>query len=210
MPLGIIIILISVILIFFGYGEEISYILALPNKKAIIFLLLLTFSYTLRPLSIVGISFYYVPYLLLLIYGIFLLTKLEHVFKNILLSMFSSLLLYVLSLKILPQPIGMVYEPFVIYALLIIVINVLFSFGKRSAIFNSVISITIFNTAMILGENFNSIMPPNAFSAVCISSVVSYFPISILSDRKIHLTHKRLFNKESGEELFYKHKSRKW
>lgn len=210
MPLGIVIILILVVLIIFGYSESILYTIALSKIKAVIFLLLLAFFYTIRPITIESVTVYWLPYLSLLIYGLYLFSKLEFILRNVLLSIISSFFLFLLSQKVLPQPIGHIYEPFLIYALLLTILNILFSYGKRSVIFNSVFSIIIFNTLMIFTETYNNILPPDAFSAICIAALVSYFPVSLLADKKIKRYGKRLFQTESSNELIYKRKSRKW
>lgn len=210
MPAGIVIILILAVLLFLNYGENIAYALALSDKKAAVFLLLLTFFYMIRPFTLEGVTVYWLPYFSLFIYGLYLLSKLEYIFRNIILSISSALLLYGLSLKVLPQPIGLIYEPFVIYAFLLIILNILFSLGKRSVVFNSIFSILIFNTVMIFTETHNSIMSPDAFSAIIISATVSYFPVTLLADKKILLMPNRIFQNESDDQHFHKHKSRKW
>ena len=81
MPLGIVIILILTVLIIFGFGKKISDGLAVKKSGAVFLFLILTLSYTIRPLYLEGITAYWLTYIILLIYSLKLLFKLKYPLK---------------------------------------------------------------------------------------------------------------------------------
>ncbi len=204
MPTGIVIILILTVIILFDFGRAVPYHLALTKTGAVALFFLITLSYIINPLYIEGVSAYYLPYLILVFYILKLLSKLKHKLISLLLGTVSSLALYLTSQIISPQPVGLIYEPFFIYALIVAVINILFSYGIRSLIFNSVFSFTVFNSILILTAQYNVILPHSAFSAICISALIACYPVSLLLKGKLFFKYQRDFQEETGEELILK------
>lgn len=204
MPTGIVIILILTVIILFDFGRAVPYHLALTKTGTVALFFLITLSYIINPLYIEGVSAYYLPYLILVFYILKLLSKLKHKLISLLLGTVSSLALYLTSQIISPQPVGLIYEPFFIYALIVAVINILFSYGIRSLIFNSVFSFTVFNSILIFTEQYNVILPHSAFSAICISALIACYPVSLLLKGKLFFKYQRDFQEETGEELILK------
>lgn len=208
MPQGIVIILILTVIILFDFGRTLHYHLALTKAGAVILFSSLTLTYIINPLYLEGVSAYYLPYLILVFYSLKLLLNLKHKIISLLLGTVSALVLYFTSQIVPPQPIGLIYEPFFIYSLIIAVINILFSYGIRSLIFNSIFGFTVFNSILIFTNQYNVVLPHSAFSAVCISALIACYPVSLLSKGKLFFKYQRDFQEETGEELIFK--KRKW
>lgn len=172
MPLGIIIILALTILFSFGYMKNLSFSLALNRKNAIILFIGIVFSYTLYPVTFDGITVYLLPFILTLGFAIYLLLKSKNM-KILFLSVFSAAILWTVALKFPPQPIGLLYEPFVIYGFILTVINVIFLFKSRFIILNSILSVCFFGLFMIFTNKHVSLLCHDAFSCICASSLFS-------------------------------------
>lgn len=174
MPLGIITILILTVLISFDYLNHFCCILALSKKTAIVMFVSIVFSYTMYPVNSNGITIYWQPFLLILVFSIYQMIKSGIFLKPLLLASFSALILWLIALKIPPQPIGLIYEPFFIYAFILFLINIIFIRKKQFVILNSALSVCFFGILMILTKTHNSLFCPDAFSAICVSSGLSF------------------------------------
>ncbi len=208
MPAGIIIILILTVLIAFGFGQRIQDGIALNKKSAVFFFLLLTFSYIVDPLYLEGVTAYYLPFITLLCYSVMLLFRLKHPMKSLLLSILSAFILYLFAQVISPQPIGLIYEPFFIYALITAVTSTVFSYGIRSVVFNSVFSFILFNAALIFTEEYNVILHHDVFGAICFSALIAYYPVSVLLKSSLFFKYRRSLQYEAEDKLIFK--KRKW
>lgn len=210
MPIGVTILLILAVLVLFNVGNGIIYTFALSKVKSIILLLAFVLFYIIPPILIEGVEFYIVPYFALTGYLVYLLFKLSFPIKSVFFAFVSAALLYLLSKKVLPQPIGLMYEPFFIYALALCITNLFFSYGKRAMLFNSAFSIIVFNTALILTDEYNLLLPPSAFSAICVCAILSYFPIKLITQDKITgFKKQRTFQTEASESFLIPKKIKK-
>ncbi len=210
MPIGVTILLILTVLVLFNVGNGIIYTFALSKVKSIILLLAFVLFYIIPPVFIEGVDFYIVPYFALIGYLVYLLFKLSFPLKSVFFASISATLLYLLSKKVLPQPIGLMYEPFFIYALAQCVMNLFFSYGKRAMLFNSAFSIIIFNTILILTGEYNLLLPPSAFSAISVCAVISYFPIKFITQERVTgFKKQRVFQTEASESFLMPKKIKK-
>ncbi len=173
MPLGIVILLISVILLSFGYLDNLCFSLALNRKTAIILFVGIVFSYTLYPVTFSGVTVYLLPFILVFGFSVYLLIKSRNI-KMLFLSFFSAVILWIVALKIPPQPIGLLSEPFIIYGLFLTALNVLFMLKSTFIILNSSLAICFFGAFMVLTKTHVSLLCHDAFSCICASSVLSF------------------------------------
>ena len=129
LPLGVVIVLLLAILVLFNFGNGIIYTLALSKWKAIIFLLSFAVFYIIPPMYIEGVDFYIVPFFAFTGYLAYLLFRLAFPLKSVFTGIISAFIIYMLSKTVLPQPVGLIYEPFIVYALALTVICVLLCYG---------------------------------------------------------------------------------
>lgn len=202
MPIGVIILLILMVLVIFNLGNGITYTLALSKWKSVFLILAFVLFYIIPPIYVEDVDFYIVPFFALIGYLAYLLFKLSFPVKSVFFAFISAFLLYILSKKVLPQPIGLMFEPFFIYALALCVMSLFFSYGKRAMVFNGSFAIIIFNTALIITGEYNQLLPPSAFSAICIYSLLSYYPVKIITEERVTgFKKQRLFQTEASESF---------
>ena len=202
MPIGVIILLILMVLVIFNLGNGITYTLALSKWKSVFLILAFVLFYIIPPIYVEDVDFYIVPFFALIGYLAYLLFKLSFPVKSVFFAFISAFLLYILSKKVLPQPIGLMFEPFFIYALALCVMSLFFSYGKRAMVFNGAFAIIIFNTALIITGEYNQLLPPSAFSAICIYSLLSYYPVKIITEERVTgFKKQRLFQTEASESF---------
>jgi hypothetical protein len=193
-----------------GYTDSICYAFALSKGKALLFFSMLAFSFIVPPLYAEGVFFYALPYVIISIYGIYLLFRLSFPVKSVLLSIFTSFSVWVLSLSVLPQPIGSIHAPHLVYALLVTVLNVLLCYGKRSVIFNSIFAFVLFNTASVIRGEYNVIMSTDIFSAVCLAAIIAYYPVKRMAMIRVTgFKRSRIFQTEMSESNYKFKKTRK-
>jgi len=211
LPLGVIIVLVLAVPVLFNFGKGLIYTLALSKWKTVLFLLSFAFFYIIQPLFLEGVDFYIVPFFTVVGYLAFLLFKLSFPVKSVLTSIGCAFILYLLSLSILPQPIGLIYEPFFIYSLALTVLSVILCYGKRSLLFNCAFSMLVFNTVIVIRGEYNMLFPPEAFSAICLSTLLSYYPVSLIAQNRVTGFKKaRIFQTEASESfLITKNKIKK-
>ena len=174
MPLGIIIILVFTILLSFRFFNNLCFLLALNRKTAIILFIGISFSYTLYPVNIKGITVYLMPFIIILLFSLYLLIKSRKIIKTLFLSGISSVILWIISLKIPPQPIGLLSEPFIVYGFVLTIINLLFMLKNRFIILNSLFTVCFFGLLMVFTKRHVSLLCHDAFSSICASSVLSF------------------------------------
>ncbi len=202
MPIGVIILLILMVLVIFNLGNGITYTLALSKWKSVFLMLAFVLFYIIPPIYVEDVDFYIVPFFALIGYLAYLLFKLSFPVKSVFFAFISAFLLYILSKKVLPQPIGLMFEPFFIYALALCAMSLFFSYGKRAMVFNGAFAIIIFNTALIITGEYNQLLPPSAFSAICIYSLLSYFPVKTITEERVTgFKKQRLFQTEASESF---------
>lgn len=202
MPVGVIILLILVVLVIFNIGNGITYTLALSKWKSVFLMLAFVLFYIIPPIYVEGVDFYIIPYFALTGYLAYLLFKLSFPLKSVFYSLISAFLLYLLSKKVLPQPIGLLYEPFFIYALALAATSLFFSYGKRAMLFNGAFAIVVFNTTLVILGEYNQLLPPSAFSAICVYSLLSYYPVKIITDERVAgFKKQRIFQTEASESF---------
>ena len=202
MPVGVIILLILIVLVIFNVGNGITYTLALSKWKSVFLMFSFVLFYIIPPIYVEDVDFYIVPFFALIGYLAYLLFKLSFPVKSVFFAFISAFLLYILSKKVLPQPIGLMFEPFFIYALALCVMSLFFSYGKRAMVFNGAFAIIIFNTALIITGEYNQLLPPSAFSAICIYSLLSYFPVKTITEERVTgFKKQRLFQTEASESF---------
>ncbi len=210
LPIGIIIILVLTVILIFNYGKGIIYTLALSKWKSIFLLILFAFFYIIPPTYIEGVDFYIVPYFALAGYLAYLLFKLSFPLKSIFYASVSASVIYLLSKRILPQPIGMIYDPFFIYALALTVLSFFVSYGKRALLFNNAFAVLIFNTLLVINNEYNLLLSPNVFSCICISLVLSYYPVSVITKSTVTgFKRGRIFQTEASESFLLPPKIKK-
>jgi hypothetical protein len=202
MPVGVIILLILLVLIIFNVSNGITYTLALSKWKSVILLLSFVIFYIIPPAFIEGVDFYIAPFFALTGYLIYLLFKLSFPAKSLFYAGISAGILYLISKKVLPQPIGLTFDPFFIYALCLTVVSLFLSYGKRAMLFNGAFSIMIFNTVLIITGEYNQLLPPQAFSAICVCSLLSYYPVKMITaERVTGFKRQRVFQTEASESF---------
>lgn len=202
MPIGVIILLILIVLVIFNLGNGITYTLALSKWKSIFLMLAFVLFYIIPPIYVEGVDFYIVPFFALTGYLAYLLFKLSFPLRSVFFSFVSAFLLYLLSKRILPQPIGLMHEPFFIYALCLTVTSLFFSYGKRAMLFNGAFAIIVFNTTLVILGDYNQLLPPSAFSAICVYSLLSYYPVKLITDERVAgFKRQRVFQTEASESF---------
>lgn len=172
MPLGIFIILATVILLKFGFLNNLCFLLALNRKTVIILFMGITFAYTLYPVKIRDVTVYLIPFIIIFSFSLYLLLKSEKKIKALLLSLISAVILWIASQKIPPQPIGLLTEPFAVYGFILTVINLLFK--GRFIILNNLLTICFFSLLMVFTKTHVSLLCHDAFSVICASSLLSF------------------------------------
>lgn len=202
LPLGVVIVLLLAILVLFNFGNGIIYTLALSKWKAIIFLLSFAVFYIIPPMYIEGVDFYIVPFFAFTGYLAYLLFRLAFPLKSVFTGIISAFIIYMLSKTVLPQPVGLIYEPFIVYALALTVICVLLCYGKRAIVFNSGFAVLLFNTFSVIKGEYNMLFSADAFGCICLSAVLSYYPVSIMAQNRIAgFKRSRVFQTEASESL---------
>lgn len=202
LPLGVVIVLLLAILVLFNLGNGIIYTLALSKWKTVLLLFLFAFFYIIPPFYVEGVDFYIVPFFAIAGYLAYLLFKLAFPLKSIFTGIGSAFILYVLSKRILPQPIGLIYEPFFIYSLALTVICVLLCYGKRAIVFNSGFAVLLFNTFSVIKGEYNLLLSADAFGCICLSAVLSYYPVSIMAQNRVTgFKRSRVFQTEASESF---------
>ncbi len=210
MPLGVVIVLLLAVLVLFNQGNGIIYTLALSKWKAIILLSLFAFFYIIPPFYVEGVDFYIVPFFALVIYLAYLLFKLAFPLRSVFMGIVSAFIIYLLSKTVLPQPMGLIYEPFIVYALALTVICILFSYGKRAIVFNSGFAIILFNTFMVIRGEYNILFSADAFGCICLSAVIAYYPVSIMAQNRVTgFKRSRVFQTEASESFLINTKIKK-
>ena len=200
MPLGIVIIMVAAIFLLAGHGQELCFTLFLSRRWTLTLFFALIISYMLSPYTFEGESIFWVPYLLLLSFSVYLLINLSHPLRSIFCSAFTAFCIFILSLFISPQPAGYIYEPFVIYSLVCSVSSIIFAYNRSSAIFNSIVSILIFNTVLIFRGSYLTLLAPSAFTSACLSCCLSVVPI-LLSQKVTVFRTRRIFQTEASNDL---------
>lgn len=170
MPLGIFIILSFTVLLFFGFLDNLCFLLALNRKTAIILFMGTVFSYTLYPVNIKGITVYLFPFIIISLFSIYLLLKSKSI-KTFVSSIISAVILLMVSQKIPPQPIGLLTEPFIFYGFILTILNLIL---KTYFILNSLLSVCFFSLFMVLTKTHVSLFCHDTFSVICASTVLSY------------------------------------
>lgn len=200
MPLGIVILMVAAIFVLAGHGQELCFTLHLKRAGTLVLLFSLIISYMVSPYTLEGVSLFWLPYLLLTGYSIHLLLNLSHPLRSLFGSAFSAFCIFMLSFLISPQPKGYIYEPFVIYALVCSVLSILFGYSRSAAVFNSLVSILLFNTALIFGGSYHTLMAPAALTALCLSGCISVLPI-LLTQKVTFFRARRVFQTEASDSL---------
>ncbi len=200
MPLGIVIIMVATIFLLAGHGQELCFTLFLSRKWTLALFFALILSYMVSPYTFEGVSIFWVPYLLLLSFSVYLLINLSHPLRSIFCSAFTAFCIFMLSLFISPQPKGYIYEPFVIYSLVCSLLSIIFAYSRSSAIFNSIVSILVFNSILIFRGGYSTLLAPSAFTAACLSCCISVVPI-LLSQKITVFRTRRIFQTEAGSSL---------
>ena len=200
MPLGIVIIMVTAIFLLAGHGQELCFALFLSRKWTLVLLFSLIISYMFSPYTLEGISIFWIPYLLLLAFSVYLLIHLSHPFRSIFCSALTAFCIFMLSFLISPEPTGYLYEPFVIYALVCSLLSIIFAYNRSSAIFNSLVSMLIFNTILIFRGTYGKLLASSAFTAACLSCCISVLPILLTQKVTVFRT-RRVFQVEAGNSL---------
>ena len=69
-------------------------------------------------------------------------------------------------------------------------------------LFNGAFAIIVFNTALVITEEYNQLLPPSAFSAICIYGLLSYYPVKIITDERVAgFKRQRVFQTEASESF---------
>ena len=79
-------------------------------------------------------------------------------------------------------------------------VSIIFAYSRSSAIFNSIVSILVFNSILIFRGGYSTLLAPSAFTAACLSCCISVVPI-LLSQKITVFRTRRIFQTEAGSSL---------